>query len=134
RTPSGPDAEERQKGRTRRGRPDPASATLAGRQGRRSQSGWEKATARRSPTHRPSRWRAPVRLGPSSQERPPAEPRMRCHGTKAERTMTSEAATRTDRAMTPAGLPVRLEGVSIQFPPTDHPVVALRELTLDIPA
>jgi NitT/TauT family transport system ATP-binding protein len=48
--------------------------------------------------------------------------------------MTSEAATRTERAVAPAGLPVRLEGVSVQFPPTDHPVEALRDLTLDIPA
>jgi NitT/TauT family transport system ATP-binding protein len=48
--------------------------------------------------------------------------------------MTSEAATRTDRALTPAGLSVRLEGISVQFPPTDHPVEALRDLTLDIPA
>ena len=48
--------------------------------------------------------------------------------------MTSEAATRTDRALTPSGLPVGLEGVSVQFSPTDHPVVALRDLTLDIPA
>ncbi len=48
--------------------------------------------------------------------------------------MTSEEATRTDRVVTPAGLPVRLEGISVQFPPTDHPVEALRDLTLDIPA
>ena len=48
--------------------------------------------------------------------------------------MTSEAATRTDRALTPSGLSVGLEGVSVQFPPTDHPVVALRDLTRDIPA
>lgn len=48
--------------------------------------------------------------------------------------MTSEAATRTDRALTPAGLPVRLESVSVQFASTDHPVEALRDLTLDVPA
>jgi NitT/TauT family transport system ATP-binding protein len=48
--------------------------------------------------------------------------------------MTSEAATRIERALTPAGLPVRLEGVSVQFPSTDRPVEALRDLTLDIPA
>ena len=48
--------------------------------------------------------------------------------------MTSEAATRTDRALMPTGLPVRLEGISVQFPPTDHPVEALQDLTLDIPA
>ncbi|MBA3688887.1 MAG: ABC transporter ATP-binding protein [Chloroflexi bacterium] len=48
--------------------------------------------------------------------------------------MTSEAATRTDQALTPPGLPVRLEGVSVQFPPIDHPVEALRDMTLDIPA
>ena len=48
--------------------------------------------------------------------------------------MTSEAATRTDRAVSPAGLPVHLEGVSVQFPHPVHPVEALRDLTLDIPA
>jgi NitT/TauT family transport system ATP-binding protein len=48
--------------------------------------------------------------------------------------MTSQAATRTDRALTPAGLPVRLEGVSVRFPPADHRVEALRDLTVDIPA
>ena len=48
--------------------------------------------------------------------------------------MTSEAATMTDRALTPAGLPVRLERVSVQFPPTERPVEALRDLTLDMPA
>jgi NitT/TauT family transport system ATP-binding protein len=72
--------------------------------------------------------------GAVETECPAAEPRMRCHGSEAERTMTSEAATRTDRAATPAGLPVRLEGMSVHFPPTDHPVEALRDLTLDIPA
>ena len=48
--------------------------------------------------------------------------------------MTSEATTRTDRGVTSTGLPVRLDGVSVQFPPPDHPVEALRDLTLDIPA
>jgi NitT/TauT family transport system ATP-binding protein len=48
--------------------------------------------------------------------------------------MTSEAATRSGGTLAPTGLPVRLEGMSVQFPPTDHPVEALRGLTLDIPA
>lgn len=48
--------------------------------------------------------------------------------------MTNEAATRTDQALTPRGLPVRLEGVSVQFRAIDHPLEALRDMTLDIPA
>jgi NitT/TauT family transport system ATP-binding protein len=36
--------------------------------------------------------------------------------------------------LTATGLPVRLEGLSVRFPPTDHPVQALRDLILDIPA
>jgi NitT/TauT family transport system ATP-binding protein len=48
--------------------------------------------------------------------------------------MISEAATKTGRALTATGLPVRLEGLSVRFPPTDHPVQALRDLILDIPA
>jgi NitT/TauT family transport system ATP-binding protein len=48
--------------------------------------------------------------------------------------MISEAATKTGRALTATGLPVRLEGLSVRYPPTDHPVQALRDLILDIPA
>jgi NitT/TauT family transport system ATP-binding protein len=48
--------------------------------------------------------------------------------------MTSGAAKRTGSATAPTGLPVRLERVSVQFPPADRPVEALRALTLDIPA
>jgi len=43
--------------------------------------------------------------------------------------MISEATTKAG-----TGLPVRLEGVSVQFPPVDRPVEALKGLTLDIPA
>ena len=43
--------------------------------------------------------------------------------------MISEATTKAG-----IGLPVRLEGVGVQFPPGDRPVEALSGLTLDIPA
>jgi len=43
--------------------------------------------------------------------------------------MMSEATTKAG-----TGLPVRLEGVGVQFPPGDRPVEALTGLTLDIPA
>ena len=46
----------------------------------------------------------------------------------------SEAATRIGTAPVPTGLPVRLEGVTVQFPAASGPVEALRGLTLDIPA
>jgi NitT/TauT family transport system ATP-binding protein len=65
---------------------------------------------------------------------PEAEPRMRCHGSEAERSMISKVATKIDRVPMPSGLPVRLEGVGVQFPPADGPVEALRGLTVDIPA
>ncbi len=48
--------------------------------------------------------------------------------------MITEAAMKTERALMPSGLPVRLEGVSVQFPAASGPVEALRGLTLDIPA
>jgi NitT/TauT family transport system ATP-binding protein len=48
--------------------------------------------------------------------------------------MMSEAATKTGTAPISTGLPVRLEGVSVQFPAASHPVEALGGLTLDIPA
>ena len=44
--------------------------------------------------------------------------------------MTTEAATK--RAT--ASLPVRLDAVRVEFPATDGPLVALHDLTLDIPA
>ena len=44
--------------------------------------------------------------------------------------MTTEAATK--RAT--ASLPVRLDAVRVEFPATDGPLVALRDLTMDIPA
>lgn len=44
--------------------------------------------------------------------------------------MTIEAATKGQTA----GLPVRLDGLSVQFSGADGPFVALRDLTLDIPA
>ncbi len=48
--------------------------------------------------------------------------------------MISEATTKTGGALMPFALPVRLDGVSVQFPAAADPVEALRELTLDIPA
>jgi NitT/TauT family transport system ATP-binding protein len=48
--------------------------------------------------------------------------------------MISEATMETGGAPMPAGLSVRLEGVSLQFPSPGRPVEALRGLTLDIPA
>ncbi len=48
--------------------------------------------------------------------------------------MTIEAATRSSRATMPAALPVRLEAVSVSFSSATGPLVALRDLTLDIPA
>jgi NitT/TauT family transport system ATP-binding protein len=51
-----------------------------------------------------------------------------------ERTLISEAATRTGGAASPSGLSLRLDGVSVRFPPVESPVEALRDLTLDIPA
>ena len=48
--------------------------------------------------------------------------------------MISEAAAKTGRATVPTGLPVRFEGVGVQFPQADRPVEALRDLTIDIPA
>jgi NitT/TauT family transport system ATP-binding protein len=55
-------------------------------------------------------------------------------GMKRERRMMSEAATRTGTAQMSTGLPVRLEGVTVQFPAAARPVEALRGLTLDLPA
>jgi len=48
--------------------------------------------------------------------------------------MTIEAAKEMSRASMPAGLPVRLDDVSVAFPSAAGPLVALRNLTLDIPA
>lgn len=48
--------------------------------------------------------------------------------------MTIEATTQTSRAPMPAGLPVRLDDVSVSFPAAAGPLEALRGLTLDIPA
>jgi NitT/TauT family transport system ATP-binding protein len=48
--------------------------------------------------------------------------------------MISEATTKTDRAPMPAGLPVRLDEVSVEFPSPAGPLEALHGLTLDIPA
>jgi len=46
--------------------------------------------------------------------------------------MTIEAATHENRATMPAGLPVRLEDVSVSFPAVGEPLVALQGLSLDI--
>jgi NitT/TauT family transport system ATP-binding protein len=48
--------------------------------------------------------------------------------------MPVEATTKTRRAPMPAGLPVRLDNVSVEFPSSAGPLEALRGLTLDIPA
>jgi ABC-type nitrate/sulfonate/bicarbonate transport system ATPase subunit len=48
--------------------------------------------------------------------------------------MISEATKETGGVPMPTGLSVRLEGVTVQFPPPDRPVEALRGLTLEIPA
>jgi NitT/TauT family transport system ATP-binding protein len=48
--------------------------------------------------------------------------------------MTIEATTQTSRAPMPAGLPVRLDDVSVSFPAAGGPLEALRGLTLEIPA
>jgi NitT/TauT family transport system ATP-binding protein len=53
---------------------------------------------------------------------------------KRERTMTTDAATQSSRATLPAGLPVRLDDVTVSFPAAAGPLVALNGLTLDIPA
>ncbi len=48
--------------------------------------------------------------------------------------MTLEAATHGSRAIAHASLSVRLDDVSLSFSPTSAPLLALRNLTLDIPA
>ena len=48
--------------------------------------------------------------------------------------MISEASETTERPLLPAGLPVRLEAVSVRFPAATGPVGALHGLDLDIPA
>ena len=47
--------------------------------------------------------------------------------------MTVET-TRTNRAMATSGMPVRLERVSVEFSVAGEPLVALRDLTLEIPS
>jgi NitT/TauT family transport system ATP-binding protein len=47
--------------------------------------------------------------------------------------MTVET-TRTNRVRATSGLPVRLERVSVEFPAAGEPLVALRDLTLEIPS
>jgi NitT/TauT family transport system ATP-binding protein len=48
--------------------------------------------------------------------------------------MITSTATMTRRALVPAGLPVRLEDVSVSFPSAAGPVTALRGLSLEISA
>lgn len=48
--------------------------------------------------------------------------------------MISEATAKTGRASMPIGLPVRLDAVRVEFPGSDGPLMALRDLTLEIPA
>lgn len=48
--------------------------------------------------------------------------------------MITGATTETSRASLPAGLPVRLEDVSVSFPSAAGPVEALRRMSLDIQA
>ena len=48
--------------------------------------------------------------------------------------MTIETAKRSSQATKPAALPVRLEGIGVSFTSAAGPLVALRDLTLDIPA
>ncbi|HLA64964.1 MAG TPA: ABC transporter ATP-binding protein [Candidatus Saccharimonadales bacterium] len=48
--------------------------------------------------------------------------------------MTVEATIQASRAPMPAGLPVRLNDVRVEFPSAAGPLEALRGLTLDIPA
>src|SRR6266550_3332311 len=50
-----------------------------------------------------------------------------------EQPMTIEAPTGTAGTAT-SSLPVRLEGVSVEFPAAAGPLQALRDLTLEIPA
>jgi NitT/TauT family transport system ATP-binding protein len=65
-------------------------------------------------------------MGTNPRPSPVSEPRQR----EREQTVTMASATKRQTA----GLPVRLDAVSVQFPASPGPLVALRDLTLDIPA